>query len=146
MNKTFLKDNKLVSIEMVDKQLHNLDDNHHIINCFWDHHPIYGKKYGRPIKTHEPLNIINYQSVNNAQNYVFTSLNTSDTKLTYITEDYFCSLSCLKAYIQENKLEQLYLRQIEKCCNIDVKPAPHWRELSVYGGSKNIEEFRGIKL
>jgi len=73
----------------------------------------------------------------------------------FSTDGIFCSFNCIKAFIKDNKHNNLYeqsenlLVKLYKEMNndIDIKtikinPAPHWRLLKEYGGFLNIEQFR----
>jgi hypothetical protein len=72
----------------------------------------------------------------------------------YLVDSIFCSFNCCKAYIQDNKHNNLYehsdnlLIKLYKDMNdhsiknIKINPAPHWRLLREYGGHLTIEQFR----
>lgn len=70
----------------------------------------------------------------------------------YETDGIFCSFSCMKAFITENKNNPLYAHSnslmVKMFCDITglkhvvINPAPHWRQLISYGGDMEIEKFR----
>ena len=76
----------------------------------------------------------------------------------YISDGIYCSFNCCKAFINDNKHNQLYefsdmllvklfndIMTQEKNLNlnkINIIPAPSWRLLEEYGGHLSINEFR----
>lgn len=76
-----------------------------------------------------------------------------EKKKTYVVYGYFCSFECMKTFnINENgSYKQNQTTLISKLiretygCHKDIKPAPPRQCLSVFGGSMNIQEFRGTK-
>jgi hypothetical protein len=70
----------------------------------------------------------------------------------YETDGVFCSFNCCKAYIEDNKHVRLYdvsntllLKMYNNMMNTKmgtISSAPHWRNLKVYGGHLELEEFR----
>ena len=70
----------------------------------------------------------------------------------YETDGIFCSFSCIKAFINENKNNPMYAQSnslmmkmftdLTGLKHVTVNPAPHWRQLSSYGGDMDIDKFR----
>ncbi len=94
------------------------------IHCFWCKHPFNTKPIGCPIKFN---------------------------KHSYTTDGIFCSFNCCLSYINDNKHKSMYDLSLTYLSNIHnklfkidtfVKPAPHWRILDTFGGTKNINEYR----
>ena len=85
-----------------------------------------------------------------------TSKLSISSKAYYQTDGIFCSFNCCMAFILDNKHNRIYdLSQmlllkmyndiVDSKVNdvVVIKPAPHWRLLTEYGGSLSIKEFRG---
>ena len=69
----------------------------------------------------------------------------------YLTDGNFCSFNCMIAFIKDNKHNLFYKDSYSLAHSmyheffgqkISLIPAPHWRILSDYGGTKTINEFR----
>ncbi len=95
------------------------------IHCYWCKHKFDNHPIGCPIKY--------------------------NTDNSYTTDGIFCSFNCCLSYINDNKHKSLYnmsltylINMHNKIFNVDsfVKPAPDWRLLNMFGGTKNIEEYR----
>jgi hypothetical protein len=115
-------------------------------HCFWDKHPINDTNtYYCPIeKIHNPK-IKEYTSYINGKNYkIQDSLKQNDNE--YYIDGVFCSGECLLAFIHDNKHNPLYSKSeflSRELYNINnIKIAPHWRLLDIFGGNMTIEEFR----
>ena len=70
---------------------------------------------------------------------------------TYITDGIFCSFNCCLSYINDNKHKSLYEYSLNYLMNMHsiifktdvfIKLAPNWRLLKMFGGNKNIEDYR----
>ena len=129
--------------------------------CFWcknhfSHNPIgcplryipieVYKKYHSYI-TNDSYNIIEktHKSSDLLEDYVIKDNNY------YETDGIFCSFNCCHAFILDNKKNHIYkdsLMLLTKIyhdlfkSNFTITPAPHWRNLSDFGGNLSISEFR----
>lgn len=98
--------------------------------------------------------------LNSQSNFVFIPIQTSRNSVVktiekeyYETDGIFCSFPCCKAYINEFKgSNKLYEHSSFLLCklyydmyeikNVNINPAPHWRQLREYGGDMSITQFR----
>tara|TARA_Y100000389_G_C17460524_1_gene521344 strand:- start:934 stop:1698 length:765 start_codon:yes stop_codon:yes gene_type:complete len=135
-------------------------------HCYWCRHPFDSMPIGCPIKYVPNKAIKNYYSHISRDNYTIKE-NITDNKQYklnddssislekgeyYETDGVFCSFNCCKAYIHENKQNNIYslsdtllLKIYNKVMNAKnkvISPAPHWRILEQYGGDLNIIKFR----
>lgn len=175
---SFLDESKKLyqcNVSMIDFFSHENTENLRMYNCFWDKNPFKTIPIGCPIsyvsskvikKYHSEVSKDDYTIKENITKYkrelldkkdLFISKNkakiTIDKEEYYITDGVFCSFNCCKAFIKENKHNNMYeqsdnlLIKLYKDMNnndavIKINPAPHWRLLKQYGGKLNIEEFR----
>jgi len=103
-------------------------------------------------------NITKYKSNIIQDTSLFMSKNKADITVHkeeyYITDGIFCSFNCCKAFIKNNKNDNLYEHSDNLLIklyidmnsgdtkNIKINPAPHWRLLKDFGGYLSIEDFR----
>jgi hypothetical protein len=148
-------------------------------NCFWCHHKFSTKPIGCPIRYVANKAIKKYFSEVSKDNYIIKEnvtsnktkkLNEDDVntiliplsssnasinvekKEYYETDGIFCSFNCCKAFIQDNKHNNLYensdfllnklYNDMYETKNIKIFPAPHWRLLQEYGGNLSLNQFR----
>lgn len=150
-------------------------------NCYWDRHKFSTKPIGCPIRYVANKAIKKYYSEVSKDNYIIKENITSnktkklnnnenetssilipssssnatinvEKKEYYETDGIFCSFNCCKAFIQENKHNNLYensdlllnklYNDMYETKNIKIFPAPHWRLLQDYGGNLSINQFR----
>lgn len=147
-------------------------------NCFWCRNPFDSKGIGCPIKYISNKAVKKYYSevskdnylikenitsskkkmLDSKQGFVFIPLNTNnsmimiDKKEYYETDGIFCSFNCCKAYIKDNKHNNLYehsefllykmYNDMMGTKNIMINSAPHWKLLKEYGGNLQISDFR----
>ena len=141
--------------------------------CFWCRHNFDTHPIGCPIRFVPSRVQRNYTSAVNKEKYSIkenvsrgalnrlcqqiTASNDNedlsvDSEAYYVTDGIFCSFNCCQAYINENKMVNLYeqssvlLSRIYNTLssekNVKITPAPSWRLLEEYGGNMNIERFR----
>ena len=139
-------------------------------HCYWDHHPIPNMIHpiGCPIRYIAHDAVKTYYSELSKDTYTIHE-NISDNRLeelkqraddrfTYETKGFyettgiFCSFNCCMAYIRENKHDSLYNHSemlllkmyfdMADQAETDILPAPHWKQLLVYGGNLSIDDFR----
>lgn len=144
--------------------------------CFWCRHSFESIPIGCPInyisskvikKYHSEVSKDFYTIKENITKYkqkllqntdLFTAKNKSKITICkdayFLTDGVFCSFNCVKAFIKDNKHNNLYERSdslLVKLCNemnmkdnesIIIMPAPHWRLLKEYGGTMTIDKFR----
>jgi hypothetical protein len=141
-------------------------DNMLLYDCFWCRHKVENQPIGCPLRYIPQQAIKRYTS--NISNDIYTIKENITTKRSeflketqeiriqqgeyYETDGYFCSFNCVLAWIEDNKHDDRYnqskmlLYKIFKMVNkgkiTKLNPAPHWRMLTVYGGSLTISEFR----
>jgi len=144
-------------------------------NCFWCKHPFKTIPIGCPIKYVSSKVVKKYHSEVSKDDYVIKEnvtkykRNLLDNKNLFISKDkakidikkeeyyetdgIFCSFNCCKAFIKDNKHNNMYERSDNLLIklykdmnsnneNVKINPAPHWRLLKTYGGHLNIEQFR----
>lgn len=136
-------------------------------NCFWCRHPFDTKGIGCPIRYVSNKIQSSYKSFvskghvvikediteKQGENILKTDKNTALVKNNYYeTDGIFCSFNCCKSWIKENKNNIKYrnsmillLKMYEDLVGEEItvlKPAPHWRMLSEYGGQIDIDDFR----
>jgi hypothetical protein len=148
-------------------------------SCYWCKHPFDFKPIGCPIRFVSNKATKNYYSevskdnyiikenitnnkkkiLDTKQNFVFIPINNPsqskiniDVKEYYETDGIFCSFNCCKAFIKDNKHNNLYehsefllskmYTDIIGTKNVIINPAPSWRLLKEYGGNLNINQFR----
>jgi len=148
-------------------------------NCYWCRHKFSSNPIGCPINYISNKVIKNYHSEvskddytikENITKYKTKKLNDIDLFMTkdksnitinkdnyFVTDGLFCSFNCCKAFIKDNKHNNMYdqsdslliklykdmysnLSDINKV--IKINPAPSWRLLKEYGGSLTIDQFR----
>jgi len=117
--------------------------------CFWDHHTFTSSPIGIPVEKHTRQKQTLYESE-------CAKLNSPLNSPEFIeVEGVCCSFACAKAYINDQLLKKnplyvnssllLNLMYYEVTKSIDtIKPAPHFKLLSAYGGPFSIEKFREI--
>jgi hypothetical protein len=149
---SFFDDAKMTKtciISMYDPILKRFLSNNFTIrpNCFWCRHAIKSRPMGCPV---------NYVS-NIPTDYTYNTDFSGDPVLTAPTSYYevdgmFCSFNCIISFINDNckiplydnskfLLSKIYFQMFGKTSKT-ILPAPSWRLLTLYGGSKSIEEFR----
>lgn len=139
-------------------------------NCWWDHNPIPStiQPIGCPVRyiAHDALKTyyselskdtysIHEHVTDNRLNELKERMDdrfTYETKGFYETTGVFCSFNCCMAYILENKHDPLYnysenlilkmYFDLYDQTELEILPAPHWKQLSSYGGNLTIEDFR----
>lgn len=177
---SFLDESKRLyqcNISMIDYNTQNNTENMRGYKCYWDRNYFSTVPIGCPISYisskatknyHSEVSKDNYVIKENITNYKKTlflkdkSLFMTKNKATitvdkdeyYFVDGIFCSFNCCRAYIKDNKHNNLYehsdnlLIKLYKDMNnqsvknIKINPAPHWRLLKEYGGHLSIEEFR----
>jgi hypothetical protein len=140
--------------------------------CFWDKNliPQNCEPIGCPIRFipskavktyHSEINKETFTIVENIQNKKIK--NNKDSRISidkrdyYETDGVFCSFNCCMAFLQEpeNRTNPIYryseMLLLKMYYDIypdekitEIIPAPHWRMLSEFGGTKSIEEFRNL--
>lgn len=117
--------------------------------CWYCRHPFSTNPLGCPIRYYS-----SYQNKDLASTFSkeMTKHNFKhDSTDFFETEGCFCSLSCIKAYIFEQKNDPLYKESLTLLfllqkklfgTNYSIISSPSWKMLSSYGGTMNIEEFR----
>lgn len=170
------KKNYHCNISMIDFKTGN---NVHDIKykCYWCRHSFESVSIGCPItyvsskatKTyHSEVSKDTYKIKENITKYkrtllddttLFMSKNKAEISILkeeyYNTDGVFCSFNCCKAFIKDNKHNNLYqhsdtllvkmyndMNPTSDTKNIKINPAPHWRLLKEYGGHLSIKEYR----
>lgn len=137
-------------------------------HCYWCRNPFETRPIGLPI------NYISNRAIKKYYSYISKDVYTIKENITenrkdmiidndnnniniditdyYETDGVFCSFNCCKAYIIDNKHNNLYDKSemfLTKMYNDMtssqtkiIQSAPHWRLLEHYGGNLNIIEFR----
>jgi len=142
-------------------------------NCFWCRHPFETAPIGCPLKYVANNVIKNYYSEITKDKYTIKEKIarskgdikekgiTIENKAYYSSDGIFCSFNCCKAFIKDNKHNQIYnfsenlLVKLyfdmnmpkdknlkEEYNSILIESAPHWRLLKEYGGYLTIDKFR----
>ncbi len=161
------------TISMVDYTSGSTMGSANFCNCFWDRHPFSTPAIGCPIRYVPDKVIRNYFSEISRENRVIRGAVTSEESRRlvfkpeketakvavslekggyYEVDGIFCSTSCVKAYIRENKHNPIYahsnsllvklVSDLTGVKGVVINEAPHWRQLRSYGGDKTIAEFR----
>lgn len=126
--------------------------------CFWDKHPVEGTFVKCPI-FYKPKQIVRkkkeyYINQNVERDHIPTNINTTfleheinEKQIFY--DDFFCSLSCCLAWIEDNQTNPKYRMSKQILFNellIEQKEIPikanHWKLLESFGGFLTIKEFR----
>jgi hypothetical protein len=157
------------TVSMIDlNSLKPLINNNY--NCFWCNHSIPPEliPIGCPIKYIPNQTVKTYISEISKDKYIIKGnitttqkkklLNIQDKRLSIIEHDYyltdgiFCSWNCTMAFIDQNKINPLYILsemlllnmyyQMYQIKNITIEKAPSFRLLQKYGGHLSINEFR----
>ena len=126
-------------------------------NCYWCRHPFKSVAIGCPVKYIPTTSVRTYFSEMTKSNFSVkesicinqlvepnAAVEISDNDY-YETDGIFCSPNCLFAFIIDNKKNPLYIDSeslFYRLCPDKVLPAPHWRLLTVYGGTLTIAAFR----
>ena len=147
--------------------------------CYWFRHQFSSKPIGCPINYvsskvvksyHSEVSKDDYMIKENITRYKSEKIGETDLFMTknkshiamhkdeyFVTDGLFCSFNCCKAFIKDNKHNNMYeqsdslLIKLYKDMNVDsnelskiikINPAPSWRMLKEYGGQLTIEEFR----
>ena len=177
---SFLDESKRLyqcNICMIDFSTQENTENLKGYNCYWCKNSFKSVSIGCPInyvsskvikKYHSEVSKDDYLIKENITKYkrnlldnnkiLFISKNKAQIEMKkeeyYQTDGIFCSFNCCKAYIKDNKHNNLYeqsdnlliklYRDMHGCKNdiIKINPAPHWRLLKTYGGYLTIEQFR----
>lgn len=118
-------------------------------SCWWDRHTFTTRPLGCPIKVldKEEAKII-AKKLNKTENHLFVK-----------TEGIFCSLPCIKRYIN-NQIDSSYYKESLNLLSLmavsyyedffsddgiqQIPEAPHWKLLKEYGGHLTIIEFRNM--
>ena len=176
---SFLDETKRIyqcQVSMIDFKSGNETDNLKYC-CYWCRNPFESRPIGCPIRYVSNKGIKKYYSEVSKDNYIIkenitnskrnlisendndlsifnhnNSIINIDKKEYYETDGVFCSFNCCKAFIKDNKhnnlyehseflLSKLYFDMIGSK-NVVINPAPHWRLLKDYGGTLNINQFR----
>lgn len=147
-------------------------------NCYWCRHPFISYPIGCPImyisskakkSYHSEVSKDDYIINENITKYKRNILSNTDLFITknkanitlekneyYETDGIFCSFNCCKAFIKDNKHNNMYIdsdnlliklytdinSNSENIKSVKINPAPHWRLLKEYGGHLSITEFR----
>ncbi|UIB20707.1 putative protein 350L [Cricket iridovirus] len=132
------------------------------IHCFWDRHKITGLVIRCPLR-YKPKQIVKvYKSDVSQEEYTIkenvVKFQNDIGNFKTITDnlevtDAFCSFNCCLAWIRDNKhdrrydesemlLQKIYSKSQHGLSDTALKPSPHWRTLTVYGGTLSLEEFR----
>ena len=127
--------------------------------CFWDRHPITDPStaIGLPIKYRPDVISRAYMSEINKEKFmVKESIHeaqkipddfpiTKESNHYYESDGIFCGLPCAFAFYNEHKKNVKYKDTetlLHRLSSTPIQPAPHWRTLKVYGGKKDIVQFR----
>ena len=118
------------------------------IHCFWDRYPFEGPIFRIPIRKVYVGEKRTYTSNINGNVYTIRDKLNTD-KFYYETDGHFCSPECRLAFLEDEERRApqnaLYANSHELIMaeiGEDVRAAPHWKILAVYGGTKSIDEFR----
>lgn len=122
------------------------------VHCWWCRHQIDKKKYQ---VLHCPINYILNTQIKEYRPTVcpkYISQDISTDKLKFNFKGFFCSFPCIQAFINDNKDDKtfdlsssLLLNYYEQMTNKKIKrilPAPHWKQLKIYGGDLTINKFQ----
>ena len=179
---SFLDESKRLfqcNVSMIDFYNKNCIETLKGYNCYWCRHQFSSKPIGCPINYvsskvvksyHSEVskddymikeNITRYKSEKIGETDLFMTKNKSNIAMHkdeyFVTDGLFCSFNCCKAFIKDNKHNNMYeqsdslLIKLYKDMNVDsnelskiikINPAPSWRMLKEYGGQLTIEEFR----
>lgn len=176
---SFLDESKRLyqcNVCMIDFSTYQNTENLKGYNCYWCKNPFKSIPIGCPInyvsskvvkKYHSEVSKDDYIIKENITKYkrkllddktLFISKNKAEVDIQkeeyYTTDGIFCSFNCCKAYIKDNKHNNMYEQSDNlliklykdmhngKNDNIKINPAPHWRLLKTYGGYLTIEQFR----
>ena len=133
------------------------DFNSQTYHCYWDRHPFKTQALGCPIKYIPKSSVRTYYSEMTKSNFSVKESACKNQSISsngdivstendyYETDGIFCSPNCLFSYIKDNKKNPLYIDSetlFYRLCSEKILPAPHWRMLSVYGGTLTIDKFR----
>jgi hypothetical protein len=170
---SFLDDSKRTyqcNISMIDF-LSGFDTEKLRYRCYWCRNTYNTSSIGCPIRYISSKAIKSYHSEVSKDNYIIKEQITRnkrkyiennnkyvktdtviDKKEYFETDGVFCSFNCCKAFIEDNKHNNLYINSnillvkmyndmFGKNINY-ITPAAHWRLLKEYGGYMTITEFR----
>ncbi len=115
--------------------------------CWWDRHPFTTHPIGCPLHYYDPT----IPSL--SRRYTNAVAETKKTKeKIFETEGYFCSLSCCKAYILNNRNNSRYKESLALLTMLTtiwfgkiipgIPIAPSWKIIKGYGGHLTIQEYR----
>jgi hypothetical protein len=176
---SFLDESKKIyhcNISMIDFYSRRSTESLKGYKCYWCRHSFESTPIGCPIKYvsnnvvktyHSEVSKDDYTIKENTTKYksnilsqidLFTTKNKAKMKINkheyYETDGVFCSFNCCKAFIKDNKHDNLYdhadnlltklymdMNKTDIKC-VKINPAPSWRLLKEYGGSLEIEQFR----
>jgi hypothetical protein len=118
--------------------------------CYWDHHPFHHDPFRIPIQPLHPRSNYTITKSNTYTIPVYLSSIDGTKPIIFISDGYFCSLSCALAYVLDHPHEPMYHESVpllhyiaSKYFNIErLHPAIPWTRLEQYGGSTNINMFR----
>ena len=136
-------------------------------NCFWCRHPFETQGIGCPINYVSNKAIKRYYSEISKDTYTIKENITTnrakdiqDDRIAlkegdyYETDGIFCSFNCCQSFINDNKHNRQYNTSTMLLTNmynkmmgtksVIIMPAPHWRMLSMYGGTMSIDKFRDM--
>ena len=146
-------------------------------NCYWCRHAFTSYPIGCPIRYisskakksyHSEVSKDDYIIKENITKYKRSILTDTDLFITknkanislekneyYETDGIFCSFNCCKAFVRDNKYNNMYIdsdnlliklyvdiNSNNNIKSVKINPAPHWRLLKEYGGHLTITEFR----
>lgn len=126
-------------------------------HCFWCRHDFDGDVVSCPVEYYLKQNSKLCTSEITKEKYIayedtpFYADAPDASQPHYETDGVFCSYNCCLAFVEDNKENPLYSRSYDLVYHMYVTrqgsrgplyPAPHWRLLSVYGGTMSIDEFR----
>lgn len=178
---SFLDETKRIyqcNISMIDFISGNNTEKMKGYNCYWCKNSFNSIPIGCPInyvsskvikKYHSEVSKDDYIIKENITKYKRKLLENTDLFVTknkaeinikkdeyYETDGIFCSFNCCKAFIKDNKHNNLYERSdnllimlykdmnsdLQNFENVKINPAPSWRLLKEYGGYMTIDQFR----
>lgn len=164
-NISFLDSAKIV--HKCDVRALHLDGNIKHLRCNWCHHvlPEGCVPIGVPVAFSHKRAMKTYYSEISKDEYRIseavdpaTAPSTLPSKVSlkgtgcYITDGMTCSFNCARALIENNNHDSRYDRSMTllwqmyydffKCLPQNIAAAPHWKQLSVYGGHLDIGTFR----
>lgn len=178
---SFLDESKKLfqcDVSMVDFKSKTVTDLLKGYRCYWCRHSFSTPAIGCPIeyvsskvvkKYHSEVSKDDYsikENVTRNKRDILQNIDLFSTKnkasITLVTNDYyvtdgiFCSFNCCKAFILDNKHNNIYEHsnmlllklyrdmnpEATKTSIIRINPAPSWRMLQEYGGNLTIENFR----